>query len=125
MLHSCLSVIIRMTAGFKDIKKADQVRFHISIWVGDGVTHTSLCRKVDNHRRLVLLEKLRDQFLISDIAFDKSKCGILSQLIQAEFFQCHIIVGIHVIDADDRRRRNLLINSFNKVGAYEAGCACD
>lgn len=46
---------LAMTAGFEDIEKADQVRFHISIRVGNGVTHTSLCCKVDDHRRLVLL----------------------------------------------------------------------
>ncbi len=49
-----------MTTGFEDIKEADQVRFHIGIRVGDGVTHTSLCCKVDDHRRLALLEQLCD-----------------------------------------------------------------
>ena len=93
---------LTMTAGFEDIKEADQVRFHISIRVGDGVAHTSLCRKVNYHRRLVLLEQLRNQFLISDVAFDKSKCGILGQLIQAEFFQCHVVVGIHIINTNYR-----------------------
>ena len=110
-----------MAACFKDIEKADQVRFHISIRVGDEVTHTSLCSKVDDHRRLVLLEQLRDQLLVGDVAFDKGKCGILGQLIQAELFQCHIIVGIHVVDADNRSRRSLLINSFHKVRTYETG----
>ena len=116
---------LTVTASFQDIEKANQVRFHISIRVGDGVTHTSLCCKVDDHRRLVLLEQLSNQRLVSDVAFDKSKCGILGQLIQAEFFQCYIIVGIHVVDADDRSRRSLLINSFHKVGAYETGRTCD
>ena len=116
---------LAMTAGFENIEKADQVGFHISIRVGDGVTHTSLCCKVDDHRRLVLLEQLGNQFLISDIAFYKSKCGVLGQLVQTEFFQCYIIVGIHVVDADNRSGRRFLIDSFHKVGAYEAGCACD
>ena len=116
---------LAMTAGFEDIKEADQVGFHISIWVGDGVAHTSLCCKVDDHRRLVLLEQLRDQLLVGDVAFDKSKCGILSQLVQAELFECHVVVSIHVVDADDRSRRSLLINSFHKVGAYETGRTCD
>ena len=75
---------LAMTAGFEDIKEADQVRFHISIRVGDGVAHTSLCCKVNYHRRLVLFEQFSGQFLISDVAFDKGKCGILDQLIQAE-----------------------------------------
>ena len=109
----------------KDIEKADQVRFHISIRVGDGVTHTSLCCKVDDHRRLVLLEQLRDQRLVGDVAFDKGKCGILGQLIQAELFQCHIIVGIHIVDADNRSRRIFLIDSFHKVRTYETGRTCD
>ena len=116
---------LAMTAGFEDIEKADQVRFHISIRVGDGVTHTSLCCKVDDHRRLVLLEQLGDQFLISDVAFDKGKCGILGQLVQTELFQRHIVVGIHVIDADYRSRRSFLIDSFHKIRAYEACCSCD
>ena len=113
------------TAGFKDIKEADQVRFHICIRIGDGVAHTSLCCKVNDHRRLVLLEQLGDQCLISDVAFYKSECGILGQLVQAELFQRHIIVSIHVIDADNRRRRSLLINSLHKVGTYKAGRTCD
>lgn len=116
---------LAMTACFKNIEKADQVGFHISIRVSDGVAHTSLCCKVDDHRRLVLFEQFSDQLLISDVAFDKSKCGILGQLIQAELFQCHIIVGIHVVDADDRSRRSLLINSLHKVGTYKARCTCD
>ena len=72
---------LAMAACFKNIEKADQVGFHISIRVGDGVAHTNLCRKVNDHRWLVLLKQLSDQFLISDVAFDKSKCGILGQLI--------------------------------------------
>ena len=116
---------LTMTAGFEDIKEADQVGFHISIRVGDGVAHTSLCCKVDDHRRLVLLEQLGDQCLISDVAFYKSECGILGQLIQSEFFQCHIIVGIHIVDANNRSRRSLLVNSLHKVGSYKARRACD
>ena len=116
---------LAMTAGFEDIEKADQVRFHISIRVGNGVTHTSLCCKVDDHRRLVLLEQLSDQFLISDIAFDKSKCGILGQLFQTELFQCYIVVVIHVVDTNDRSGRCFLIDSLHKVGAYKTRCACN
>lgn len=116
---------LAMTAGLEDIKEADQVRFHISIWVGDGVTHTSLCRKVNDHRRLVLLEQLGDQFLISNVAFYESECGILGQLIQTELFQCYIIVGIHVVDADNRSGRSLLIDSFHKVRTDEASRTCD
>lgn len=112
---------LTVTASFQDIEKADQVRFHISIRVGDGVTHTSLCCKVNDHRWLVLLEQFSDQLLVGDVAFDKGKCGILSQLVQAELFECHVVVSIHVVDADDRSRRSLLINSFHKVGAYETG----
>ena len=92
---------------------------------GDGVTHTSLCSKVDDHRRLVLLEQLRDQCLISDVTFYKSECGILGQLIQTELFQCNIVVGIHIVDADYRSRRSLLIDSFHKVRTDEAGCTCE
>ena len=117
--------ILTVTACFEDIKEADQVRFHISIRVGDGVTHTSLCGKVDDHRRLVLFEQFSDQCLISDVAFYKSECRILGQLIQAEFFQCHIIVGIHIVDANYRSRRSLLVDSLHKVGAYKARRACD
>ena len=72
---------LAMATCFKNIEKADQVGFHISIRVGDGVAHTSLCRKINDHRWLVLLKQLGDQFLISDIAFDKCKCGILGQLV--------------------------------------------
>ena len=114
-----------MAACFKDIKKADQVRFHISIRVGDGVTHTSLCCKVNDHRWLVLLEQFSDQRLVSDVAFDKGKCGILGQLIQAELFECHVVVSIHVVDADNRSRRSFLIDSFHKIRAYEACYSCD
>ena len=114
-----------MTAGFEDIKEADQIGFHISIWIGDGVAHTSLCCKVDDHRRLVLLEQLGDQFLISDVAFYKSKCGMLGQLVQTELFQCHIIVGIHIVNANNRSGRSLLIDSFHKVRTDEASRTCD
>ena len=58
MLHTCLTVIIRMTASFKDIKKADQVGFHIGIRVGDGIAHTSLCRKVHHYSRFILFKQI-------------------------------------------------------------------
>ena len=123
-IHQMLQALT-MTAGFQNIEKADQVGFHIGIRVGDGVTHTSLCCKVHDHSRLIFLEQLCDQCLVSDVAFYKSECGILGQLIQTELFQGNVIVSIHVINADDRCRRSLLIDSFHKVRAYEAGCTCD
>ena len=52
--------ILAVATCFENIEKANQVGFHISIRVGDGVTHTSLCRKVNDHRRLVLLEQFSD-----------------------------------------------------------------
>ena len=68
--------ILTVAAGFKDIKKTNQVGFHISIRVGDGVTHTSLCRKVNNHRRLILLKQIGNPCLVSNMTFDKSECRI-------------------------------------------------
>ena len=125
MLHAGLTVIVGMAAGFENIEKADQVGFHIRIRVGDGVAHTSLCRKVNDHGRLVLLEQLGDQYLISDVTFDKNKCGILSQLVQTKLFQCYVVVGIHVVDANNNSRRSLLIDSFHKVRADKASRTCD
>ena len=116
---------LTMAACFENIEKANQVGFHISIRVGDGVAHTGLCRKVNDHRWLVLLKQLSNQFLISNVAFDKSKCGILGQLVQAELFQCYVIVVIHVVDADDHSRRCFLVDSLHKVGPYKARRACD
>ena len=77
------------------------------------------------HRGLIFIEQLSDQFLISDVAFDKSKCGILGQLIQAKFFQCYIIIGIHIVDANNGSRRSFLINPFHKVSANKTSCTCD
>ena len=123
-IHQMLQTLA-MTAGFENIKETDQVGFHISIRVGDGVAHTSLCRKVNDHRWLVLLEQLSDQCLISDVAFNKSKCEILGQLVQTKLFQCYIVVVVHVVDTDDRSGRRFLIDSLHKIGTYKARCACD
>lgn len=66
---------LAMAAGFEDIKEADQVGFHISIRIGDGVTHTSLCCKIHDHSGLIFLEQLCDQCLVSDVPFTKVNVG--------------------------------------------------
>lgn len=59
------------------------------------------------------------------IALDKGECGILFQLVQTKFFQCNIIIGIHIVDANNGSRRSFLINPFHKVSANKTSCTCD
>ena len=46
-----------VTTGFKDVIEAYQVRLYIGFGIGNGLAYTSLCGKVHDNLRLVLLKE--------------------------------------------------------------------
>lgn len=64
-------------------------------------THSILCYKINDYSRHIFFEQLHNQLRIHNIALDKGKCKILSQLIQTKLFQSNIIVSIHIINANN------------------------
>ena len=110
MLYSGVSVIIGMAACFQNIIETNQIRLNISIWIGDRIPHTCLCRQVYHNSRLIGLENLPDQIRISDVSFDKSPGRIrmlfrfLFNLLQSPFLHFNRIIIGHDIDTHNMNR---------------------
>lgn|GEM_PF-2558456 len=102
MLHAPSSVIIRVTAGFKDVIKTDDVAFNIGIRIGNGIAHTGLCSQVYNDFRFVVGKDFINQRFVGQVAFDKDPLGFAvldsasSNLFQTVFFDGYVIVVVHV-----------------------------
>ena len=129
MLHTpifriliCFHSIIRMAAGFQNVVEAKKVGFNISIRVCDGITNTGLCCQVNDHIRVVISENAIHQSPVSNRAFYKSKVRLRRKFLQSGFFQAHIVVFVHIINADDFHRWNIGKQSLRQVSTDEA---CD
>lgn len=75
MLHSCLPIIIRMTACFQNIVKSNQVALNIWVLIGNGITYSRLCCKINNQIRLVCVKKPVNTLFISYVTFNQIPPG--------------------------------------------------
>ena len=53
MLHPLCPIIIGMAAGLKDIVKADDIRLHVGVRIGNGIPDTCLGRQIDHYSRRI------------------------------------------------------------------------
>jgi len=66
-------------AAFKEIRKGDEVRFHIGSRVLERVANPGLGREVDDTGWAVFLEQPVDRAPVGDVAFGKAKLLMLPQ----------------------------------------------
>lgn len=98
MLYALGAVVIGVTAGFQYIVKANQVAFDISIRIGDGIAHASLCSQVYYYFRLVVGKDFIYQRFVGQVAFDEGPLGFAvfgsagSNLLQTVFLDGYIVV---------------------------------
>ena len=96
---SCRRTVIRMPARLENIVKADQIGPDIGIRMRNRIPHARLRREVHNNVRFALRKSARYKLLIRDISPDKRKVRIRRQPGQPLFFNCDIIIIVHIVDA--------------------------
>ena len=101
MLHRGMPLIVRMAASLQNVIEANQVCFHIGIWVRNGIADTCLRTEVHHNFRLILLKDRFDHRLVSQITFYEAEIVKLLQFVQTCFFQTYIIVVVHVVQTHD------------------------
>ena len=110
MLYALGTIVIRVAASFKDVIKTDEVAFDISIRIGNGIAHASLCSQVYYYFRLVVGKDFIYQRFVGQVAFDESPLGFAvlggagSYLFLAVFFDGFVLVVAHVVQTDDLHR---------------------
>ena len=107
MLHTRLTVVIRMTARLQDVVKPNQIGLNISVRIRNGIPDACLCCKIDYDLRFIFVKNGINQFLIGNGTFNKSPCrfrmGVCHglDLIESVFFYRYVVVGIHVVNPYD------------------------
>ena len=119
MFHRGMSFIVRMAAGFQNVIKANQVCFHISIRVRNGIPNPCLRTEVYHNFRLILLKDRFDHSLISQITFYEAEIFKPLQFLQTCFFQAHVIVIVHVVQTHDLDTLHRGEQPLCKVGTNE------
>ena len=115
-----MSFIVRVTAGFQNVIKANQVCLHIGIGVRNGIPNACLRTEVYYDFRFILLKDSFNHRLVCQIAFYKTEIFKLLQFIQPSFFQPNIIIMIHIIQANDLNPLHRGEQSLRKVRANKA-----
>ena len=88
-----------MPARLENIVKADQIGPDIGIRMRNRIPYARLRREVHNNVRFALRKSARYKLLIRDISPDKRKVRIRRQPGQPLFFNCDIIIIVHIVDA--------------------------
>ena len=122
VLDARLPVVIRVAAGLEDVVEADEVRLDVGVGVGDAVAHPGLCSQVDHYGGPVVGENLVDGGLVGNVAANEREARV-GQLAEAIRFERHVVVVVHVVDADNGGRLGVGQQSADEVGADEARCA--
>src|SRR5262245_52106601 len=91
-----------MATAFQDVGEPLQVGVDIGMRVLQRVAHAGLRREVDDTRKAVLGKQLCYTGAVSEVQLDETEALELRQLCAPGLFQRRIVVGIQVIEPDDR-----------------------
>jgi hypothetical protein len=89
-------------ASFQYVGEPNQVGFHIGMGVNERIPHAWLSPEVDDIGEPVPGEEGSHAMAIRQIQPGKPKVGVHRQPRQTRFFQGWIVVGVEVVQADDR-----------------------
>lgn len=120
VLDSLCAIVIRVTAGFKDVIKTDEVAFDVHVWMGDGIPHPGLRCQIDDDIGMISMKNILDHLLVRDVSAEKDPPGIRRlresiQLPQAIFLQGDVVIIVDAIDTDDRFRVIVFKELFDEV----------
>ena len=118
-IHQMLHRVV--AAGLQNVVEADHIAFDISIWVGDGVSHTRLCAEVDHDVGVILFKNAVNEILVCEITLNKGVVLELLKLRQASFLDTNVVIIVHVIQTDDLGIRLGSQDTLGKVGADKTG----
>lgn len=119
-IHGC-------TAGLQNVIEANDVRFDVHIGIGDRITYSCLCCKVDDHIEIIGIEQIIDGRTICNITLYKDLLGIRvigCQLVdfgKAIFLDGHVVVIVDVIKTNNGHRVYGFQKFHHQIGADESG----
>ena len=127
VLDTLCAIVIRVTAGFKDVIKTDEVAFDIHVGMSNGIPHPRLRREIDDDVGMIRFKDVLDHLLVRDVAAQKDPLGIRRlreniQLLQTVFLQGDVIIVVDAIDPDDRFCVIILEELFNEIRSDKSGC---
>ena len=114
-----------MAAGFQNIVKAQKIALHIGIRIDDGIPHSCLGRQIHHNCRMIGFKQVKYQALVRQVSLDEHIVWKSLQFLQPGLLDAHIIVIIHIVQADDPGIRCIRQNSLCQVGADKAGGSGD
>src|SRR6266571_9001153 len=91
-----------MSAALENAEEADDVAVGVRVRIGKRVTDASLCCQVDYFINLLSLEKSEHDVTIGHIDTVECEIRVTCQAIQSRLLQLRIVVGVEVVDADNR-----------------------
>jgi hypothetical protein len=89
-------------ASFQYVGEPNQIGLHVGVGVNERIPNAWLGTKMDDVGKLVLGEERCHAVSIGEIEPGEPKGGMRRQLSQTRLFQGWIVVGIEVVQADDR-----------------------
>ena len=114
-----------MTASFKKVVEADEIGLDIVIRVGDRVTYTCLCCKVNDNGNLVLGEDLLDGGFVGDRIFNESPVSVeCRDFGQTFFLDIYIIVIGNRINTYHFTVLYVVEKTLYEIASDEAGGTC-
>ena len=90
-----------VAASFKNRGEAGEIGVHIGKGIGERIADAGLRREVDDTGKAVLLEQARYAVAIGKVELHKAQAIGFCELRAAGFFQRRVVIGIHVVEADD------------------------
>ena len=90
-----------VAAALQDAQEARDIRIDIGVRIDQRVTDTGLCGEMDHPVWLVLGEQSINGDAILQTGLDESEAGARRQFRKPGLLQCHVIVGIEIVEADD------------------------
>src|SRR5665213_243458 len=91
-----------VTATFQNVAEADEIGINVSLRVDQRMTHAGLSGEMHDVRKTVFGKERSHAGAIGEIELDEAEARKLGQFRKPRVFQLRIVIGIQVVDADDR-----------------------
>ena len=90
-----------MTAAFENGGEAGQIGIDVGEWVDQRISNTGLRAEMNNMRKAKLFEQVCHPIAVGKVQFHEAKPSGFGELRTARLLQTWVIIGIHVVEADD------------------------
>jgi len=90
-----------MAAAFEQVHEPVEVRLHVSLRIGERITYAGLCAEIEHGLEAVAFEELLQRLFVGQINFSEGEARRFLQLREPIALQRHVVIGAHIIEADD------------------------